>query len=48
MKAAILYEVRQPLKIEDLEMPDVHDEDVLIKVAVLRRVPYGLESHRGA
>ncbi len=33
MKAAVLYEARQPLKIEDLEMPDVHDEDVLIKVA---------------
>ena len=33
MKAAVLYEVRQPLKIEDLEMPAVHDEDVLIKVA---------------
>ena len=33
MKAAVLYEVRQPLKIEDLEIPDVHDEDVLIKVA---------------
>ena len=33
MKAAVLYEVRQPLKIEDLEMPEVHDEDVLIKVA---------------
>ena len=33
MKAAVLYEVRQPLKIEELEMPEVHDEDVLIKVA---------------
>jgi D-arabinose 1-dehydrogenase-like Zn-dependent alcohol dehydrogenase len=32
MKAAVLYEVRQPLKIEDLEMPQVQDEDVLIKV----------------
>jgi S-(hydroxymethyl)glutathione dehydrogenase/alcohol dehydrogenase len=32
MKAAVLYEVRQPLRIEDLEMPDVHDDDVLIKV----------------
>ncbi len=32
MKAAVLYEVRQPLRLEDLEMPDVHDEDVLIKV----------------
>ena len=33
MKAAVLYEVRQPLKIEELKMPDVDDEDVLIKVA---------------
>src|SRR5262245_58604480 len=33
MKAAVLYEVRQPLRIEELEMPDVGDEDVLIKVA---------------
>jgi len=34
MKAAVLYEVRQPLKLEDLEMPAVSDDDVLIKVAV--------------
>jgi len=33
MKAAVLYEARQPLKIEELQMPDVGDEDVLIKVA---------------
>jgi S-(hydroxymethyl)glutathione dehydrogenase/alcohol dehydrogenase len=33
MKAAVLYEARQPLRIEDLEMPQVGDEDVLIKVA---------------
>jgi S-(hydroxymethyl)glutathione dehydrogenase/alcohol dehydrogenase len=33
MKAAVLYEARQPLKIEELEMPWVGDEDVLIKVA---------------
>src|SRR5437016_246303 len=33
MKAAILYEARQPLRIEELKMPDVDDEDVLIKVA---------------
>ena len=33
MKAALLYEARQPLKIEELEMPDVAEEDVLIKVA---------------
>ena len=33
MKAAVLYEVRKPLKIDELEMPEVSDEDVLIKVA---------------
>jgi S-(hydroxymethyl)glutathione dehydrogenase/alcohol dehydrogenase len=33
VKAAILYEARQPLRIEELEMPEVGDEDVLIKVA---------------
>jgi D-arabinose 1-dehydrogenase-like Zn-dependent alcohol dehydrogenase len=33
MKAAILYQARQPLKIEDLQMPEVRDEDVLIRVA---------------
>ena len=33
MKAAVLYEARQPLKIEELEMPKVGDDDVLIKVA---------------
>ena len=33
MKAAVLFEARQPLRIEELEMPDVDDEDVLIKVA---------------
>jgi S-(hydroxymethyl)glutathione dehydrogenase/alcohol dehydrogenase len=33
MKAAVLYEARQPLQIEQLEMPQVGDEDVLIKVA---------------
>jgi D-arabinose 1-dehydrogenase-like Zn-dependent alcohol dehydrogenase len=33
MKAAVLYEARQPLKVVDLEMPEVHDGDVLIKVA---------------
>jgi D-arabinose 1-dehydrogenase-like Zn-dependent alcohol dehydrogenase len=31
MKAAVLYEVRGPLKIEELEVPAVNDEDVLIK-----------------
>ena len=45
MKAAILYEARQPLKIEELEMPAVGDEDVLIKVAVLRRMPHRFKSH---
>jgi D-arabinose 1-dehydrogenase-like Zn-dependent alcohol dehydrogenase len=33
MKAAVLHEARQPLKIEELEMPVVGDEDVLIKIA---------------
>jgi len=33
MKAAVLYEIRQPLRIEELEMPNVGDDDVLIKVA---------------
>jgi len=33
MKAAVLREVRQSLSIEELEMPEVGDEDVLIKVA---------------
>src|SRR6266496_6658858 len=33
MKAAVLLEARHPLRIEELEMPDVGDEDVLIKVA---------------
>src|SRR5438874_2284133 len=31
MKAAVFYEVRQLLRIEELEMPAVNDEDVLIK-----------------
>ncbi|HET8563162.1 MAG TPA: alcohol dehydrogenase catalytic domain-containing protein, partial [Candidatus Binatia bacterium] len=31
MKAAVLYEIRQPLKVEELEMPVVGDDDVLIK-----------------
>src|SRR5687768_12914356 len=33
MKAAVLYEARQPLRIEELQMPEVGEEDVLIKVA---------------
>jgi D-arabinose 1-dehydrogenase-like Zn-dependent alcohol dehydrogenase len=33
MKAAVLYEARQPLRIEELQIPEVGDEDVLIKVA---------------
>src|SRR5512146_2903980 len=32
MKAAVLYKARQPLRIEDLELPNVDDEDILIKV----------------
>jgi Zn-dependent alcohol dehydrogenase len=31
MRAAVLYEIRQPLKVEELEMPTVGDDDVLIK-----------------
>jgi D-arabinose 1-dehydrogenase-like Zn-dependent alcohol dehydrogenase len=33
MKAAILYEVGQPLNIEEVRMPEIEDEDILIKVA---------------
>ena len=33
MKAAVLYEARQPLRIEELQIPEVGEEDVLIKVA---------------
>jgi S-(hydroxymethyl)glutathione dehydrogenase/alcohol dehydrogenase len=33
MKAAVLYEIGHSLKIEDLEMPTVGEDDVLIKVA---------------
>ena len=33
MKPAILYQARQPLRIEELEMPEVGGDDVLIKVA---------------
>jgi len=33
MKAAVLYQARQPLKTEELEMPEVGDDDVLIRVA---------------
>jgi S-(hydroxymethyl)glutathione dehydrogenase / alcohol dehydrogenase len=33
MKAAVLYEPRQPLRIEELQRPVVGDDDVLIKVA---------------
>jgi S-(hydroxymethyl)glutathione dehydrogenase/alcohol dehydrogenase len=33
MKAAVLYEARQPLRIEELRMPEMGEEDVLIKVA---------------
>ena len=31
MKAAVFYEAHKPLRIEELEMPAVNDEDVLIK-----------------
>ena len=33
MKAAVLYEARQPLQIEEMEMPAIGDGDVLIRVA---------------
>jgi S-(hydroxymethyl)glutathione dehydrogenase/alcohol dehydrogenase len=33
MKAAVLYEAGRPLEIENLAMPDVGEDDVLIKVA---------------
>jgi len=34
MKAAVLYEARKPLQIEEMEMPSISDDDVLIRVAV--------------
>jgi D-arabinose 1-dehydrogenase-like Zn-dependent alcohol dehydrogenase len=34
MKAAVLYEARQPLRIEELKMPDVDDEDVFASCGV--------------
>jgi len=33
MKAAVLYEARKPLQIEEMEMPSITDGDVLIQVA---------------
>jgi Zn-dependent alcohol dehydrogenase len=36
MKAAVLYEAGRPLEIEDLAMPAVGEDDVLIKVAESR------------
>jgi D-arabinose 1-dehydrogenase-like Zn-dependent alcohol dehydrogenase len=33
LKAAVLYEARQPLRIEDLEIPGVGEQDILIRVA---------------
>jgi len=33
MKAAVIYEARQPLRIEDLEVPTITDEEVLISIA---------------
>jgi S-(hydroxymethyl)glutathione dehydrogenase/alcohol dehydrogenase len=32
MKAAVLYEARQPLRIEEIELPRIEDDDILIKV----------------
>ena len=33
MKAAVLYEARKPLQIEEMETPSIGDGDVLIRVA---------------
>ena len=33
MKAAVLYEAKKPLQIEEMEMPSIDDGDVLIHVA---------------
>src|SRR5918998_3956021 len=33
MRAAVLYEVKTPLKAEDLEVLDIHPEEVLVKTA---------------
>lgn len=33
MRAAVLYEMKQPLQIEDLDILDIHPEEVLIKTA---------------
>ena len=32
MKAAVLHDFKQPLAIEEVERPKLHDDDVLIKV----------------
>jgi D-arabinose 1-dehydrogenase-like Zn-dependent alcohol dehydrogenase len=34
MKVAVLYEAGKPFKIEDVELPTVSDDDILIRVAV--------------
>lgn len=33
MRAAVLYEVKAPLKVEELEVTDLHPEEVLVKTA---------------
>ncbi len=33
MKAAVFYEKGQPLKVEDVEVPTIEDDEVLVKVA---------------
>src|ERR1700745_385981 len=47
MKAAVLHEARQPLQIEELEMPEVGDEDILIKVAACGVCHTGLKVVEG-
>jgi len=32
MKAAVLYELGKPLRIEEVPVPELRDEDVLVKV----------------
>jgi len=33
MKAAVLYEANEPLRLDDIEMPEVGNDDLLVKVA---------------
>jgi D-arabinose 1-dehydrogenase-like Zn-dependent alcohol dehydrogenase len=43
MKAAVFYEAHKPLRIEELEMPAVNDEDVLIKTFACGVCPYAYD-----